>query len=196
MKLQVIIGSTRPGRVTERLAQWVAAEAENLPDTEVELVDLKDYQMPFMDEAISPRYNPNRELDPAVKSWLDKIAEADAYIFVTPEYNHSISGVLKNALDFLTFELVHKPATAVGHGTVGGARAIMHLKEILSESQAAVIPKSVSLASASAKLDENGVLDAEIAAEPYGPQTALKNMLAELQWYSNALATARTADAA
>ena len=194
MKLQIIIGSTRENRNTERLAKWVAAEAKNLPDTEVELIDLIDYPMPFMDEPISPRYNPNRVIDPTAEKWLQKLAEGDAYVFVTPEYNHSIPGVLKNALDYATFEMTKKPATAVAHGTVGGARAIMHLKEILSESQAAIIPKAVAFAGAGQNLDENGVLNDELKAKPYGPQTALISMLQELQWYSDALSAARSQD--
>lgn len=191
MKLQVIIGSTRPNRVTERLAKWVAESAKELDDTTVELVDLADYQLPFLDEPISPRYNPDRKIGAEAGKWVSKLAEADAYIFVTPEYNHSISGVLKNALDYVTFELVKKPATAVGHGTVGGARAIMHLKEILSESQAAVIPKAVAFAGASQSIDENGVLDPVVKAESYGPQAALSSTLEELKWYSDALSAAR-----
>ena len=191
MKLQVIIGSTRPNRVTERLAKWVANEAKQLEDTTVEVVDLADYPMPFLDEPISPRYNPNREINPVVSKWIAKLAEGDAYIFVTPEYNHSISGVLKNALDYVTTELVKKPATVVGHGTVGGARAIMHLKEILSESQAAIIPKAVAFAGAGQSLDEAGVLDEAVKANPYGPQGALNATIAELKWYSDALSAAR-----
>lgn len=191
MKLQVIIGSTRPNRITERLAKWVVAEAGQLADTTVELVDLADYPMPFLDEPISPRYNPNRQINAVAGKWIAKLAEADAYVFVTPEYNHSIPGVLKNALDYLTFELVKKPATAVGHGTVGGARSIMHLKEILSESQAAVIPKTVSFAGASQNIDEAGNLDEAIKTQAYGPQAALKATLEELKWYSDALSAAR-----
>lgn len=192
MKLQVILGSTRPGRVSERMAKWVVAEAKTQEGTEVELVDLKDYPLDFFNEPKSPRYNPNREVTPAMKKWLDKIAEADAYVFVTPEYNHSIPGVLKNAVDYLTAELTKKPATVVSHGTVGGARATMHLKDILSESGAAIIPKQIALAGVSEKLNEQGELSAEAKAQPYGPQTSLKNMLDELKWYSDALAAART----
>ncbi len=191
MKLQIIIGSTRPGRVTERLAKWVASEAAKLENVDTELVDLSDYPMPFMDEPISPRYNPDRQINPAVLKWITKVSEADAYVFVTPEYNHSITGVLKNALDYLTFEMVHKPATIVSHGTVGGARATMQLKDILSESQAAVIPKTVAFIGASQSLDENGALSAEVAAQPYGPVAALSGALTELKWYSDALAVAR-----
>lgn len=191
MKLQVIVSSTRPNRVTPRLAQWIANEAGQLPDTEVEIVDLADYPMPFLDEPASPRYNPNRQPNEQAQEWMNKIAEGDAYIFVTAEYNHSIPGVLKNAIDYLTFEMARKPATVASHGTVGGARATMHLKEILSESRAAVIPTQLAIAGMSEKIDEEGRLSEEQQALPYGPQTSLKNMLGELKWYSDALAAAR-----
>jgi len=195
MKLQIIIGTTRPNRVTERVAKWVAAEAKQLPDTTVELIDLADYPMPFLDEPMSPRFNPERKINPVAGKWVNKLSEADAYIIVTPEYNHSISGVLKNALDYVTFELVKKPATAVGHGTVGGARAIMHLKEILSESQAAITPRQVTLLGrAIENFDEDGNLAEALKANPHGPEFALKNLLEELKWYSDALAAARAKD--
>jgi NAD(P)H-dependent FMN reductase len=195
MKLQIIIGTTRPNRATERVAKWVAAEAKQSPDTTVELIDLADYPMPFLDEPMSPRFNPERKINQVAGNWVSKLAEADAYIFVTPEYNHSISGVLKNALDYVTFELVKKPATAVGHGTVGGARAIMHLKEILSESQAAITPRQVALPGrAIENFDEDGNLNEELKANPRGPEFALKNLLEELKWYSDALAAARAKD--
>lgn len=194
MKLQVIIGTTRPGRVSDRMARWVAAEAKNLSNTSVEIIDLQDYPMPFLDEPISPRFNPDRKPNAQAQKWMDKIAQGDAYVFVTPEYNHSIAGVLKNSLDYLTFEMIKKPATIASHGTVGGARATMHLKEILSESRAAIIPTQVAVAGMSGKITEDGVLDAELQKEPYGPQAALKTMLQELKWYSDALAVARAAD--
>ncbi len=191
MKLQVILGSTRPGRVSERIAKWVVSTAKTLEGVEAELVDLKDYPLEFFNEPASPRYNPNREITPAMKKWLDKVAQADAYIFVTPEYNHSIPGVLKNAIDYITSEITRKPATIVSHGTVGGARATMHLKEILSESGAAIIPKQIAMTSPREKLNEAGELSEEAKAQPYGPAHSLSSMLDELKWYSNALATAR-----
>ncbi len=194
MKLQIIIGSTRPERVSPKLAKWVAAEVENLDDTTAEIVDLADYTMPFFDEPKSPRYNPDRRINEPASKWLTKLGAGDAYVFVTPEYNHSVSGVLKNALDYVTGELSRKPATAVAHGTVGGARAIMHLKEILSESQAAVIPKSVAFAGAGRQLDDDGVLSEDVSSQAHGPQFALKIMLAELKWYSDALSAARSKD--
>lgn len=160
----------------------------------IEVVDLADYPMPFFDEPKSPRYNPNRHINEITTEWLAKLEQGDAYIFVTPEYNHSVSGVLKNALDFVTSELSRKPAAIVAHGTVGGARATMHLKEILSESQAAVTPKSVAFAGAGQHLDDDGILSEDVSSQAYGPQFALKNMLAELKWYSDALSAARSKD--
>jgi NAD(P)H-dependent FMN reductase len=177
------------------MAKWVAAEARKQIGTEVEIVDLADYPMPFLDEPISPRFNPDRQPNSQTQKWMGKIAQADAYVFVTPEYNHSIPGVLKNALDYLTFEMAKKPATVVSHGTVGGARATMHLKEILSESKAAIIPTQVAVPAMSEKIDENGVLAEEFASQTYGPQAALRNALDELKWYGNVLAAARSKEA-
>ena len=194
MKLAIVVGSTRQGRQTLKQAKWVLKTASAMDGVEAELVDLKDYPMPFMEEAISPRYNPNREVDPAVQPWLDKIGDFEAYVFVTPEYNHSIPGVLKNAFDYLTWELQHKPVAIVSHGTVGGARAAMHLKEIVSEGQAVPMSKFVAFHGVSEAIDEDGNLDATIAANPYGPAGALAAVLAELVWYSDALSAARAKD--
>lgn len=191
MKLGIIIGSTRQGRQTIKEAKWVIQAAKQLPDTTVEVLDLQDYPMPFFAEPASPRYNPNREPDPAVQKWLDKLAEQDAYIVVTPEYNHSIPGVLKNAFDYIDFQLKRKPSAIVSHGTVGGARAAMHLKEILSEGLTVPIQNSVALAGMSDQIDDDGNLAEAAKANPYGPQTALGNLLAELKWYSDALSVAR-----
>lgn len=196
MKLAVITGATRVGRQTPRQSQWIVKSASKIEDIEVEHIDLIDYPMPFFNEAISPRYNPNREIEPAVQQWLDAIKPFDAYVFVTPEYNHSIPGVLKNAFDYITVELKHKPAAVASHGMVGGARAAMHLKDILSESQAVVIPQASAIRGISELISEDGVLEATAAANPYGPQGQLDNMLNELKWYSDALAAARDGDKA
>lgn len=192
MKLAIIVGSTRPNRQTIKEAKWVAQMAQTMDDTSPQLLDLSDYPMPFFNEPISPRYNPNRELEPAVKSWLDAIDGFDAYVFVTPEYNHSITGVLKNALDYLTMELNRKPTAIVSHGSAGGARAAMQLKEILSESKAIVIPNAVAFIGASEGIDEEGNLSEALKANPYGPEAQLKAMLTELKWYSDVLVAARS----
>jgi NAD(P)H-dependent FMN reductase len=195
MKLAVILGTTRQNRQTEKQAKWVV-KAAHQQGAEVELIDLADYEMPFFAEGVSPRYNPKREINEVAQQWLNKLDEFDAYIFVTPEYNHSIPGVLKNALDYLDWQLVRKPAAIVSHGTVGGARAAMHLKDILSESKAAVIPNGVALAQMSEAIDDHGNLAEDLIDNPYGPQGALNVLLKELEWYSDALATARAAEPA
>jgi NAD(P)H-dependent FMN reductase len=191
MKLAVITGATRPGRLTPRQSTWIVKTASKIEGVDVEHVDLKDYPLPFFNEPISPRYNPDRKPEPAVQKWLDKIGEFDAYIFVTPEYNHSIPGELKNVFDFMTWELKRKPAAVASHGTVGGARAAMQLKEVLSEGQAVVIPNFSAVAHMSDLIDDEGNLDAEAAANPYGPQGQLDGLLTELKWYSDVLAAAR-----
>lgn len=191
MKLQIIVGSTRPGRVSEKVAKWVALEATKSFD-EVETIDLQEYTLPFFDELISPQYNPAREVTPEVKKWLDKVAEADAYILVTPEYNRTTSAVLKNAIDHLDFQFTNKPVGIVGHGSTGGAQAVSHLRGIIPGVLAVTVPKAVYL-SAAAAVDDNGVLDAEVAANPYGPQGALQATVADTKWYAEALTAARNA---
>jgi|ERR1039458_2170548 NAD(P)H-dependent FMN reductase len=196
MKLAVIIGATREGRKTDRQAKWAFNTAKQLEDVNAELVDLKDYPMPFFDEPVSPRYNPERQIDPAVAPWLKKLEEFDAYVLVTPEYNHSVTGVLKNALDYVTWELLHKPVAVISHGANGGARAMTDLKEILSESRAVPIPtvSSTAMSGMSETIDEDGNLSEAAKANPYGPQKGLDTLLDDLKWYSNALSAARAND--
>lgn len=193
MKLAVILGSTRPGRQTAKQAKWVVNSAQQIEGVEVELLDLKDYPMPFFAEAASPRYNPNRTIDPIAQKWLGRLEAADAYIFVTPEYNHSIPGVLKNAFDYIDFQVDRKPAAIVSHGANGGTRAAMHLKEIISEGKMVPIPNSVAFHGVSDGIDESGNISEALKANPYGPQAALTGLLAELKWYSDALSVGRIA---
>lgn len=193
MKVAVIIGAVREGRKTPRQAQWTMKTLEAMEEVHAELVDLKAYPMPTFDEPGSPRYDPNRKVVPEAKKWLDKLAEFEAYVFVTPEYNHSIPGVLKNAIDYVDWQLKRKPVAVVSHGSAGGARAEVALKEILSESRA--VPMStvpgVAMTGMPDKIDEDGNLSEAEKANPYGPQSALETLLAELKWYSDALAAAR-----
>lgn len=190
-KIAVIVGTVRRGRVTEKQAKWVVNELRAREGVEVEVLDLKDYELPFFEEPISPRYNPNRKPEGEVKRWLDDVAGADGYIVVTPEYNHSIPGVLKNALDYVDFQMVRKPSAMVSHGVVGGARAAMHLKEILSESKTVPIPEFVVFHGASEGIDESGNLAEDIKAKAYGPATDLEGLIDSLLWYVDALKTAR-----
>lgn len=190
MKVLIVIGSTRPGRVTAKVAQWATNEAKTI-FTDVEVADLQDYPLPLFNEAISPQYNPNREPAPEVQQWLDKLAAADAYVFVTPEYNRAVSGVLKNALDYVDFQLAKKPIAIVGHGSNGGAQAVANLENMIPQLKAVISGVTYVHMNASGAMDDDGVLAEEIAANPYGPQGALKVMLTDTKWYGEALAAAR-----
>jgi len=193
VKLAVIIGSTRQNRQTPKQAKWVAKAAEQMDDVEVEIVDLKNYPMPFFDEPKSPRYNSDRQIDPGALKWLKKLEEFDAYVFATAEYNHSIPGVLKNALDYVTWEIQRKPAVVVSHGSAGGARAATDLKEVLSESKAVPLPTSTALTMVgmSELIDEQGNLTEAAKDKAEYLENALNDMLEELKWYSDALERAR-----
>lgn len=143
IKIAIIVGSTRPGRVGESVARWVVQIAEQRKDAEFELVDLKDFKLPLLDEpepASSGKYS-----RPHTKVWAAKIASFDAYVFVTPEYNHATSGALKNAIDFLWAEWNNKAAGFVGYGSDGGTRAVENLRLIMAELEVADVRKQVTL---------------------------------------------------
>jgi NAD(P)H-dependent FMN reductase len=142
-KIGIIIGSTRPGRNGEAVAQWVYDLASKRGDAEYELVDLLDFNLPHLDEPIPPsmgQYSKQHTLD-----WAAKIASYDGFVFVTPEYNHSTSGALKNAIDFLFAEWNNKAAGFVSYGAVGGARAVEHLRLVMAELQVATVRAQVAL---------------------------------------------------
>ena len=188
-KIAVVVGSIREGRVTDVLAKWVAEEAKKIAD--VEVLDMRDYPMPFFDEP-SPRYNPDRKPIPEVKKWVDKIAEFDGYVFVTPEYNRSVPAVLKNAIDMLAYEMEKKPVALVGHGSSGGAQAVANLRIALPGIGAVTVPQALFFTDRVGEaIDEAGVLKEELRDAPYGPQTTLATNMETLKWYADALKAAR-----
>jgi NAD(P)H-dependent FMN reductase len=140
-KIAVITGTTRPGRVNLDVAQWVLEQASMRSDAEFELVDIADWNLPLLDEAMPAGFQ--QYANTHTQSWAAKIAEFDGYIFVTPEYNHSISGSLKNAIDYLSVEWNNKAAGFVSYGSMGGARAVEHLRGIASELQLAHVRNQV-----------------------------------------------------
>lgn len=143
LKIAVILGSTRPGRNGKAVADWVMTQAGKRTNADYELIDLLDYPLPHFDEPISPKAGQTPAGD-HTKAWASKIAEYDGFVFVTPEYNHSTSGVLKNAIDYLYAEWTNKAAAFVSYGVVGGARAIEHLRGVLSELQIAHVQQQLS----------------------------------------------------
>ncbi|MFC9918594.1 NADPH-dependent FMN reductase [Agromyces binzhouensis] len=142
VRIGIIIGSTRPGRVGEQVARWVLEQARSRSDAEFELVDLVDFALPHLDEAMPAAMG--QYAHPHTKAWAQKVDSFDGYIFVTPEYNHSTSGALKNAIDFVYAEWNNKAAGLVSYGSAGGTRAAEHLRLILGELQVADVRQQVS----------------------------------------------------
>jgi NAD(P)H-dependent FMN reductase len=132
-KIALIIGSTRDSRFADIPAQWMLAQAQARTDMTVELVDLRDYDLPLFNEVASNAWAPSQS--EAAQKWQKKIGEFDGYIFVVAEYNRSITGALKNALDQAYVEWARKPMTAMAYGSVGGTRAMEHLRTISVELQ-------------------------------------------------------------
>lgn len=142
LKIGIILGSTRPNRAGEAVAKWVHEHASKRRDAEFELVDIRDYHLPLLDEPIPPsqgKYSKDH-----TKRWAAKIASFDAFVFVSPEYNHSTSGALKNAIDFLYAEWNNKVAGFVSYGSAGGVRAVEHLRLIMAELQIADVRAQVT----------------------------------------------------
>lgn len=142
LRIAVILGSTRPGRNGKAVADWVLGKAANREGVSYELVDLLDYPLPHLDEALPPTLG--QYTNEHTKTWAETIAKYDGYVFVSPEYNHSTSAVLKNALDYLYAEWNNKAAAFVSYGALGGARAIEHLRAIASELQLAHVRQQLS----------------------------------------------------
>lgn len=146
LRVAIILGSTRPGRNGEAVARWVYDTAKKLRSdekTEFEYVDIKDFNLPLLDEPIPPsqgKYTKDHS-----KVWSEKIDSFDAYVFVTPEYNHGIPGALKNAIDFLYREWNNKAAGFVSYGGTGGVRSVEHLRLVMAELQVADVRAQVTL---------------------------------------------------
>ena len=141
MRIAIIIGSTRPGRVGEAVARWVFNLAKKRTDAEYELLDIKDFNLPLLDEPVPPSMAQYSK--PHTKAWAAKVASFDGFVFVTPEYNHGTSGALKNAIDFLYKEWNNKAAGFVSYGSAGGARAVEQLRLIMAELQIADVRNQV-----------------------------------------------------
>lgn len=185
LKIKVILGSTRPNRFGIQPANWILDAAKKVENFEAELIDLKDYPMPFFEEEVGPSYIKEPYTNPAVAAFTKKMEEADGFIMITPEYNHAPSAVLKNALDYVYKEWAHKPVAIASYGSVGGARAVEQLRLAVIELQMVPIKRSIHLTNHWANLDEKGILN-------FGPyQHQLEPLLKDLEWWSRILKEAR-----
>ncbi len=143
IKVAIIVGSTRPGRKAEAVAKWVHGIASKRSDASYEIVDIQDYKLPLLDEPVPPSLGQYSQAH--TKAWAAKVASYDAFVFVTPEYNHATSGALKNAIDYLYREWNNKAAGFVSYGSAGGARAVENLRLIMGELQVADVRAQVML---------------------------------------------------
>jgi NAD(P)H-dependent FMN reductase len=184
-RIAIIVGSTRPGRNGRAVADWVLDLAKQRSDAQFEIVDLVDFPLPHLDEAVPPSLG--QYAHDHTKRWAETVDSFDGYVFVTPEYNHSTSGALKNAIDFVYGEWNNKAAGFVSYGSLGGARAVEHLRLIAAELQIATVRAQVALTLADDFVNYSEFAPRELHA------ANLTTMLDQLVSWSDALTTVRQA---
>jgi len=188
-KIAVVIGSTRETRFADKPAQWMLKQAQARDDMTAELVDLRDFDLPLFDEPASNKWMPSS--DPKAIAWQKKIAEYDGYIFVVAEYNHSITGALKNALDQAYNEWNRKPMGTIGYGGLGAARAVEHLRGIGVELAMVPVHGAVHIAGgdfmAVHPLGQNGPIE-EIEGHLMAGAT---DLLDDMVWWAKATMAAK-----
>jgi len=191
-KIGVIISSTRPTRFGEKPAKWILEHAKARGDLDAEIVDLRDYPLPLFDAPASDVWMPTP--NEVAAKWQAKLDEFDGFIIVTAEYNRSITGALKNAIDWAYKPFVKKAVAFVGYGSVGGARAIEHLRNIMVELQAVPVRHAVHIGGS----DFVPIMFGQKTWEETAPRfdQFVPEMLDNLVWWTNATKTARAADAA
>ena len=187
-RIAIVMSTTRLGRFGETPAYWLLGIADARGDADFELIDLRDYPLPFFAEERPLVYSPAQ--DPGAVRFAERMRTFDGYVFVTAEYNHSITGVLKNALDYLFTEMHRKPAAFVGYGGVGGSRAVEHLRHILAELQMATLKDAVHIGAT----ELIGMLreGRSMTDFPHLADSA-SIMLDNLLWWTHALKVARAA---
>ncbi len=191
-KIAVIIGSIRPNRFGDKPAKWIAEHARARGDVDVELVDLADYKLPLFDAPASDAWMPSP--DPVAVKWQNKLAEFDGYIFVTAEYNRSVPGALKNAIDWAYTPFIKKAAAFVGYGSVGGARAVEHLRNIMVETQAVPVRHAIHIGGSDfmpIMMGQKTWDDVKAGFDMFVP-----DLLNNLVWWTNATKAARQAELA
>ena len=189
-RIGIVIGSTREGRFADKPAQWIYEIAKARGDIEVELVDLRDFPLPFFDEPASPAWAPSRS--EVAQKWQKKVASLDGFVMTAAEYNRAPTAVLKNAFDYAYGEWNKKAVGFVGYGGVGGARAVEHLRLIAIETQMAPVRAGVHIVWA----DMLPVMQGQKKLEELEHlKAAADDMLNQVVWWTRALMAARKAEA-
>ena len=191
LKIAVILGSTRDSRFGIVPAKWITEVAKKRPELDVELVDLKEYDLPLFNEMATNAWMPSS--DPKAVAWQNKLGTFDGFIIVTPEYNHSISGALKNAFDQAYKEWNNKPVAFVGYGMVGASRAIEHARGIAVELHMVSTRSAVSILGSDFVKVHPGMGKQPFATIEETIAPSAKTMLDELVWWGNATKAARKA---
>src|SRR5918999_6245219 len=187
-RIGIIISTNRATRFGERAAKWIHDIAAARTDMRVELIDLREYPMPFFDEVASNAWVPSK--NEVAQRWQKKVAEFDGYVFVTAEYNRGVPAVLKNALDYAYPEWNRKPAAYVGYGSVGAARSIEHLRLISVELQMAPTRTGVHIQGGDfMAVWQQGKNIKELSHL----EKNANDMLNDLHWWARALMAARGA---
>jgi NAD(P)H-dependent FMN reductase len=187
--ISVIVGSTRPGRFSEKPAHWILQQLKKRDGVDARLLDLRDFPMPFFDQPATPATPGRPDFEHEfVRKWTAAIAESDGFVFVTPEYNYGPAAVLKNAIDWVYSEWHRKAACFVSYGNVGGARSVQQLRQTVIELQLAPIRASVHIPVATLIAHyRGGDVDAGLADLDAAAGVMIDNLL----WWTEALKAAR-----
>ena len=187
--IAVIIGSTRQARFGDKPAQWFMEKVSDHADLDFELVDLRDFNLPIFDEAASNAYVP--ATSPEAQRWQEVVRRFDGYVLVLPEYNHSVPGALKNALDHDYTGWGRKPMGALAYGSMGGARSLEHLRGIAVELQMVPLRNAVHIGGGDFFKVWTGGQNAPISEIEDNLKGSLNAMLDELVWWTKATKAAR-----
>lgn len=181
MKLMVINGSVRKNSVGEKMAEWIQEVLATNRDLQLDMVDLREVDLPFFNESTIPGANGGAYENPKGAAWAKRVGQADSYLFITPEYNHGPTAVLKNALDWVDAEWHFKPAGFVSYGgTAGGTRAVQQLKQNLIHLDIFPIHYNIHLRLWGGDVDENGRPQATYDNNLHKIVTDLKTLAARL----------------
>lgn len=189
LNVKIILGSTRQNRFSEKPGHWILGVLGKTEGVKAELLDLRDYPMPFFDEAETPSYKSKPYPDPTVVKWTAKIADADAFIIIAPEYNHGYPAVLKNALDYVYQEWNNKPVGFITYGSAMGARSVEQLREVAVELQMAPIRNAIHMPYDTVMAIGKGTSEEEAFA-PYAERAA--GLVTQLLNWASALKGMRT----
>lgn len=190
LTIALIVGSTRPNRFADRPKDWIVEGAKSRGDFALDVLDLRDFKLPMFEEPAPPAFSKGVFTHPAAKAWGARIAVADGFIALTPEYHHAMPAVLKNAFESAYNEWMNKPIAFVGYGGVGAARAVENGRTVAIELQMAPIQKAVHIG-----LEPFiGVIREGRTLASYEHLNAARTaMFNQLVWWAKALKAARTA---